>query len=122
MLFWKLFVVLDVAINIGYWHAVLTGREGLGRYDKITIPIGLVGSLGLISYAFSLPILWDWFWQFFLPIYMLDACWEVAKAINRPEPNPGTYIGAGLSILIIGFTSIALYRLGGANWIAVLGG
>ena len=121
MLFWKIFAVIDVLINLGYWHAVATGRERLTRLDVLTVPVGLIGTVGVILYAFALSTIPEQFWHYFLPIFIGIAGWEIAKAACKPEAEIGTFIGVALAIALVGFTSVALYRLGGSTWISFLG-
>ena len=121
MLFWKLFAVVDVLINMGYWHAIATGRERLTRIDVLTVPVGLIGTVGVISYAFSLSAVPMQFWHYFLPIFIGIAGWEIAEAARKSDAEIGTFIGVSLVIALAGFTSVALYRLGESKWINIIG-
>ncbi len=53
-MWWKILALADVAIGIGYWRSVLAGRTPLERFDLVANSVGMAGSLGLISYAFSI--------------------------------------------------------------------
>lgn len=121
MLFWKLIVAVDVLVISGYWVAVWKGKERIAGFDFVSLPIGLLGTLGLGMYAFSLPTLSDLFWRYFLPFFIASAAWEVTGAANTPDFDAGTLVGVGLALLLIGLTAIAIYRLGGSAWIGVLG-
>lgn len=121
MLFWKLFVAADLLIFGAYGYAIGTGKERLRRSDFVTIPVGLIGLMGLIIYAFSLPKFATLAWRIFLPIFVASAAWEIADAANKPHFDVGRAIGVAMATVIAGFTSIALYRLGGSLWIGVDG-
>ena len=121
MLFWKLFAALDVLVNLAYWRAVVRGDQKLDRKDAITLPIGLTGTFGLITYAFSLQTQPMLFWRFFLPVLIMSSAWEIASAASEDEFGVGPLIGVALAFLLVGFTSIAIYRLGGSAWIGVFG-
>ena len=116
MLLWKILACIDVLINLGYWHAVLSGRERLKGFDFLAVPIGLVGTLALITYAFSQPALPETFWRLFLPFFIAAAAWEIMKAANRPDLDVGRLLGVGMVLILVGFTSVAIYRLGGTHW------
>ena len=121
MLFWKVFAVLDVLVQLGYWRALLTGRERAQPFDIITIPVALIGTFGVICYAFSRPTLPPSFWPYFLPVLIGVAGWEIAKVINKSERNIETLIAVALVVTMVGLTSVAVYRLGGSVGIGVLG-
>jgi hypothetical protein len=121
MLFWKLIVAVDLLVISGYWVAVWKGKERITGFDFVSLPIGLLGSLGLTMYAFSLTTPSVLFWRYFLPVFIASAAWEVAKAANTPDFDAGTLLGVCVALLLIGLTAIALYRLGGSTWIGVLG-
>ena len=122
MLFWKIFALVDVLINIGYWRAIWMGNHRLERSDILAVPTGLVGTFGVIAYAFSLPAGPQIVWRCVLPIVLFSAAWEIASVVaNDPDPDAGTAIGVLLVILLAGFTSVALYRLSGSAWVGFLG-
>ena len=121
MLFWKLLLAADVLVNIGYWRAVLSGKERLEGLDLLCIPIGLIGTLGLATYAFTLPTFPQLFWRGFLPIFIALTAWEISKAAVKSGLDWGTLVGVGFAMLLVGLTSVALYRLGGSAWIGAFG-
>lgn len=120
-MWWKVLALADVAISIGYWRSVLAGRTPLERFDLVANSVAMAGSLGLISYAFSIQMLPPLLWRILLPIFLLVSGWEIAKAVDKHGAVRDAYIGAIPALLLVGFTSIALYRLGGERWIGVLG-
>ncbi len=121
MLFWKLLVAIDVLINIGYWRAVWKGTEQIRGFDVVSVPVGLIGTIGLAIYAFSLPSPSPIVWRYVLPAVVASGAWEIASAASKSDFDAGTLIAIGLAMLLVGFTSVALYRLGGSSWIGVLG-
>lgn len=121
MLLWKLLVVADLLVLVGYSAAVWKRQECIHGSDLVTLPINLVGTIGLIIYAFSIPPPWSEFWRLFLPIFAASGAWEISAAMNTDHFNVGTVIGAALALILVGFTSVAVYRLGGSHWIGILG-
>ena len=121
MLWWKLLALVDVALNLGFWLAVFRGRTKLDRFDLITIPVGLAGTLGLLCYAFSMSTLPQVFWRLILPIFILVSGWEIAKKVTEPNADRDTYVATIPVLFLIGFMAVALYRLGGERWVGVLG-
>ena len=118
MLLWKLLVVADLLILASYIVAVWKRHEHFGRSDYLTVPIGAVGTAGLITYAFSLPTLSPVFWRIFLPVLAVSGAWEMTRAVNKEGFNLGTAIGGLIALALVGFTSIALFRLGGSHWVS----
>ena len=116
MLFWKLLVAADLLITIAYWLAVWKGREHPHGFDFASLPVGIIGTMGLVTYAFELPTLHPALWKAFLPIFLISGTWEIAAAIKKSDFDVGEIIGLLLAFLLVGFTSIALYRLGGFSW------
>jgi len=122
MLFWKILAVVDVIINLGYWSAIWVGSHRMERSDFLLVPAGLLGTVGVIAYAFSLRTASPLVWRLALPIVLASAAWEIAAVVaNDRDPNFGTVVGVAIVTLLAGFTSVALYRLGGSEWIGILG-
>ena len=116
MLLWKLLVVADIVLNASYWLAVAKRHEHLGPSDYWTIPIGLIGTAGLVIYAFSLPAISRIFWRYFVAVLAVSGASVIAKAINKDDINLGTVIGGLLALALLGFTCVAAFRLGGSQW------
>lgn len=120
MLFWKLLFAIDALLLVGFLFSVWRGY-GLTRFDLVAIPVELVGSAGLATYAFALPTLPNIFWRAFLPVFLASNAWEIAVAAGKDDRNAGTLIGAVMAALFVGLTAIALYRLGGSTGIGLFG-
>ena len=121
MFFWKVFVVVDLLIAAGYWWAVWKGKQRPHAFDIVSIPVGVLGSLGLIMYAFSLPTPSQLIWRAFLPIFIASSAWEIATAVKNEGISAEAVFGVAPALLLVGFTSVALYRLGGSHWVGLAG-
>jgi hypothetical protein len=121
MLFWKLLVALDLVIAAGYSASVWKGHERLDAFDFISIPVALIGIFGLTTYAFSVPTVPELIWRIFLPVFVSWSGWEVAQAASKDGIGVDTIFGIVQALLLVGFTSVALYRLGGSHWIGIAG-
>lgn len=121
MLFWKLLVAIDLLIGAGYSVAIWKRRERGHGFDFVSIAVGLAGTAGLILYAFSLPAISALFWRAFLPVFIASCAWEVADVTRGKRLLIETVVGVVPALLLVGFMSVALYRLGGSQWIGFAG-
>lgn len=113
MLLWKLFAAVSGLIYLAYGYSVLKGTELLRRVDVFYIPVGVIGTFGVFAYAYSVTSIPTIAWTVFLPIYVGVTGWEIAEVVADADADVGTYVGIGLVMILAGFTSVALFRLGG---------
>ena len=121
MSFWKIVFTVDVLVNAGFWLSVWKGNERLNAFDTFIIPTGLIGTVGLAMYAFGLATMPQLFWRCFLPLFIASGAWDITQAAREPDFDTGTAIGIAAAVLLVGLTSVAIYRLGGSAWVGVLG-
>jgi hypothetical protein len=119
MLFWKLFAGVDVLVAVGYLWSVWSCRESFRLFDAIGTAVWLVGSGGMIIYAFSLPAISQPLWRAFLPIFLAVGAWEISAEVKRGRIRPATLAGIVVGLLVVSVNSVALYRLGGSHWLGL---
>ena len=95
-----------------YWRGVTNRRYPLHKFDIVTIPVGIIGSVGLIIYAFTLPPISPGFWRWFLPVFAVSEAWEITAAIKDEAIDVGAIVGATLGIMILGLMCVAIFRIG----------
>ena len=119
LILWKLLVAADLLLLTGYLVAVWKRQEHVRNFDYATIPVSLIRTIGLIFYAFSISAVSPTFWRFFLPVFVVSGAWEISAAVNTDDFEVGTAIGGVFALVLVGLTSVALYRLGGSHWLGI---
>jgi hypothetical protein len=117
MIFWKPLAAIDLAILLGYGWALLRRDEEFRRADAISVPASLIGTTSLFVYAFELRVFSPLIWRVLLPLFVGASAFELVSAGKKPDANTGTLIGMAIAGLIVAFSTVAMYRLGGAHWI-----
>jgi hypothetical protein len=117
VIFWKALAATDLIILLGYGCAILRRKEKLRRADSIILPTSLIGTIGLFDYAFELHMFLPLLWRAILPLFLASSAFELVSAGKKTDANAGTLIGITIAGLMLGFSAVAMYRLGGSRWI-----
>ena len=117
LIFWKALAAIDFAILSGYGWTVLARRQKLEAVDGIFVPTSLVGFTSLIAYAFGLHFLSPSIWRAIVPLFLATSAFEIASVARKPATNAGALAGLAIATLIVGFSAVAMYRLGGSRWL-----
>jgi hypothetical protein len=117
---WKIYALFSVLLAIWGIERHLSGADHWHQIDIVGYPITAIALIGLIAYAFSLQIFSEEFWKFFQHIYFGWVVFSLRPLWTGTAPM-GIKMGAiAILLAITGFNWLALYRLAGSPWDAIL--
>lgn len=117
MLKWKIFAVTITALEIWSDRDMFSGGKHISAVEWIWLPVTVISMVGLIIYAFSMPVGRVAIWKAVSSLYLTKILYDLKMLLQVPAPFIIIKIFA-VAILCAFMVPIwlSIYRLAGSPW------